>query len=345
MTVRQLAAAVVVVLLSAAELHAHEGWGIVVHDRLGVVFSDIPGNTIWRIRGDRVEPLFRDIHSHALILHADHSIYGTNPDPAGDVRSIWRVDPTGRFSYVVAPTSASPLGLQSFLIAGDGSIYTANRYDHRKPTIVLLRRDPAGRIDSIAGGAIGFRDGAGAAAQFLGIDGIREASDGTLVVADGPYLRSVSRSGVVATLTRPLTERQWGEDLLGLSSIHRETVHVADLAGRRILRVSLRDGQAAEVNQSSWLWAPAGVEQNEDDLYVLEHLRPPLAILGDLQIGPYLRVRRLAGGQSTTLAVIWGRRTAPAAAVGAVLVLFAGLVVRWWLYRRRRTGAPHPRGR
>lgn len=52
-------------LLLACPLRAHEGWGLVVHDRLGVVFADIPGNTIWRVKGGRVEALRPDVHSHA----------------------------------------------------------------------------------------------------------------------------------------------------------------------------------------------------------------------------------------------------------------------------------------
>jgi hypothetical protein len=73
------------------------------------------------------------------------------------------------------------------------------------------------------------------------------------------------------------------------------------------------------------------VEVADDALYVLEHLRPPLALLGDLQLGPYLRVRR----DDSTLAVIWGRQTLMAGAVIAGLILLAA-ILRNRLYRALR---------
>lgn len=120
-----------------------------------------------------------------------------------------------------------------------------------------------------------------------------------------------------------MTRQRWGEDLLGLSTIHGSIVHVADHAGRRILRVDLRAGKATAIDHSSWLWAPAGVEPP----YILEHLRPPLSLLGDLQIGPYLRVRR----GSETIAVVWGRKTWIALAVFAIAALAS-----WRFAKRRR---------
>jgi hypothetical protein len=308
--------AIVCAVLGATSGRAHEGWGIVVHDQLGVVVADIPGNCIWRIDDGRVEPLLRNVHSHDLELGADDAIYGSNPEPGGNLSSVWRVDAAGRFSYVLPPAPASPLGLQSFLLASDGSIYSANRYDHRRPAVVLLRRRPSGGIAPAS------------SARFTGIDGMTEAPDGTLLLADGAYLRTINRDGEVATVAGPLTWRRWDEDLLGISSVRGDAVHVADHAGRRILRVDWTNGQVREVERSSLFWAPAGVEQRQDDLYILEHLRPPLAILGDLQVGPYLRVRQVVpGGTARTLALIWGRRTAPAAAVVVAILLALAFVV------------------
>lgn len=309
-----------------------------IHDKLGLVLSDIPGNTIWRIVGGRVEPLIRQVHSHELILGSDGAIYGTNPEPSGTVSSVWRIDGAGRLSYVVSPALDSALGLQSFLITGDGVIYSVNRYDHNRPTVVLLRRDRSGVVTNVAGGAKGFADGVGARARFSGIDGMRQSTDGRLLIADGVYLRSVTPSGHVSTVTRPLTRRRWGEDLLGVSSARAATVHVADHAGRRVLRVSLATGEAEEIDRSDILWAPSGVEVAQNAVYVLEHLRPPLSVLGDLQVGPYLRVRRVGlGASSTTLALIWGRHSSRAAAVVAAFLLmtvWAGNKLRRRLSRK-----------
>jgi hypothetical protein len=294
------------VLALAGSAHAHEGWGVVVHPRHGVVVSDIPANTIWAFKDGRETALARDIHSHSLIAGADGAIYGTGTN------SVWRLDDSGRVTTVMQIDPR--VGLQSFLLARDGTVYSANTFDHRDPKILLMRRDRNGETNVIAPG-------------FTGIDGMTE-DDGAVVLADGPFLRRVTRHGVVSTIAGPLTERSFGEDLLGLSSIRNGEIHVADLANRRILRVRLRDGASEVVDHSSFLWAPSGVEVTGDAMYILEHIRPPFALLGDLQLGPYLRVRR----GDDVLGTLWGRRTWIVAVI-AILIAAAIVLIR----KRSRT--------
>lgn len=58
----------------------------------------------------------------------------------------------------------------------------------------------------------------------------------------------------------------------------------------------------------------------------------PLAIMGDLAVGPYLRVRKLSGDcKVTELARLWGRRSVAAVALVASVV---GVIV--WAKRFRR---------
>lgn len=322
--------AVILLLTSVAD--AHEGWGVAVHEQLGVVVSDIPGNVVWRVVGRRFEPLIRDVHSHELVVGSDGAIYGTNPEPAGNLSSVWRIDGTGNVSYVLRPSADLLLGLQSFLITSTGAIYSVNKYDHARPAIVLLRRDRSGEIRTVAGGAKGFTDGPSRSARFSGIDGMRQGTDGALVIADGARIRLVTPAGHVSTVTAPLTHPRWGEDLLGLSSVREKTIHVADHAGRRVLRVNLTNGKTEAVDKSDLFWAPSGVELSHDGLFVLEHLRPPLSMPGDLQVGPYLRVRRIVPGESsTTLAVAWGRHS-----WNAAMAIAAVLIAGWLGYRWRR---------
>ena len=288
------------------------------------------GNTIWRIAEGRAEPLIH-AHSHQLVRGNDGAIYGTNPEPTGTTASVWRLDAAGHFSYVLSPASGLSLGLQSFFITADGTIYSVNRYDHKRPTIVLMRRDPGGRIVAVAGATKGFADGVGSMARFAGIDGMSQSSDGDILLADGAYLRRFRPTGHVSTVTSRLTDERWGQDLLGISSVRASTVHVADHAGRRVLRVSLATGETRVIDRSAFLWAPAGVEVTDQAVHVLEHLRPPLSVFGDLQIGPYLRVRRVASdGSSTTMAVVWGRHSSKAGLAAAA----ACFVVAMWARTR-----------
>lgn len=321
-------------LLLASCAHAHEGWGIVV-DRAGAVyFADIPANAVWRVsREGKVERVASNKHSHGLVLDSAGDLYGTNPHLTLPIRSLWRRTPDGSLADLLPPTENLPLGLQSFTRDVAGNVYSASAWDARAPAVVLLRRSPDGAISRVAGGAVGHADGIGAQARFLGIDGMAWGPYGVLYLTDGPYARRVGPDGSVTTLGGgPITERRFDEDLLGIAVDAGGDVYVADHAGRRIVRIT-PTGAVSTVLTTGSIWTPTGVAVEPDGLYVLEHLRMPLAILGDLAVGPYVRVRRVtADGKVTELARLWGRRSA-GAAVAVAVVAAAVIVAR--RYRRR----------
>ncbi len=322
---RVLVAVLIAVATSAARAEAHEGWGIVVDATGQVYFGDIPANIIWKItaRGD-VERAAVGKHSHALVLDSAGNVYGSNPHLTLPIRSVWRLTPTGQLTDLIPPTDNFPLGLQSFTIDAAGTIYSVNAWNAQAPTIVLLKRSTQGEVAALAGSTVGQADGKGSDVKFLGIDGMAWGADGVLYVTDGPYVRRVSQDGTVTTLgDGAITERRWDEDLLGIALDANADVYVADHANRRIRKIT-GDGTVSTVLSTGFLWAPTGVTMTPDGLYVLEHLRMPLAILGDVAVGPYLRVRKVSrDGEVTVLARIWGRRSL---AVSAVVVAILGLI-------------------
>ena len=338
--------AVVLLAVATSGIHpsraeAHEGWGIVVDAAGRVYFGDIPANIIWRISQDgKLERVALGKHSHALVLDSAGNLYGTNPHLTLPIRSVWRLTPDGRLTDLVAPTRDFPLGLQSFMLDRAGNMYSVNARNAQTPELLLLQRSPGGEITTLAGSTLGHADGTGAQAKFMGIDGMAFGADGALYLADGPYLRRVTLDGTVTTLAGPLTERQWDEDLLGIAATASGEVFAADHANRRILKVSPA-GAVSTVLRTGPLWAPTGIVVAGDGLYVLEHLRMPLAILGDLAVGPYLRVRKVSrDGSVTVLTRIWGRRSA---AAGGVTAAGVGLIVgATWFRRRRKPSAPRP---
>lgn len=317
---------------------AHEGWGIVVDAHRRVYVADIPANTVWRISPDgRVEPVVRDVHSHALVLGSDGAVYGTHVHLTRPIRSVWRLDMSGRLSDVLPPTSGFPLDLQPFLLGADGTLYSGSVYQAEPPAggreLYVLRRSPRGVVDTVAGGRVGHADGVGPRARFESLDGMAWLPDGAIVIADGPRLRRVTLDGHVATITGPLTTRRWDQDLLGVSVGPHGDVYAADFAGRAVLHVVGTRADTALV--SGRFWSPTGVTATAGGLYVLEHPRAPLGILGDLGVGPYLRVRRLGpDGRVETLARVWGRHSGPAAGAAALLLL--ALTGAWARRRMQR---------
>jgi len=315
---------------------AHEGWGVVVDAQGRVYVTDIPANTIWRISPDgRVEAVGREIHSHALSLGRDGAVYGTHTSLTEPVRGVWRLDASGRFADVIPPTRDFPLGLQSFLLGPDGSVYSASVYQYPEPAggreLHLLHWSPTGVVDTVAGGRVGNADGIGRSAQFQSIDGMAWLPDGAIVVADGARLRRVTLDGRVESLGEPLTERRWDQDLLGVAVGPDGAIYAADFASRVVHH--LIGGRAKRLYEPDGFWAPAGIAVTADGVYVLEHPRAPLGILGDLGAGPYLRVRKFgADSRAVTLTTRWGRLSQE---VAGAAVLIAGAVLSMVWIRRR----------
>ena len=324
-------------LFCAENVRAHEGWGIVVDRQGQIYFSDIPTNTIWRItREGKPEAFLNNKHSHALVLGEDGSIYGTQEHSATSVGSVWRIAPDGSFSDVFTPTSDFPLNLHPFIVDRDGNIYSTNAIDfpNQSDKMTLLKAVRDGDVTILAGGVRGFRDGRGGEAQFSGIDGMAWAADGSLYVTDGVYVRRVAMDGTTTTLGRgALTSQSFGEDLMGLAVSPRRSVYVADYSQRRVFEL-MPDGSTRIILETGLFWSPTGVTLVGEDLYVLEHLRMPLVILGDLGIGAYARVRKVSlDGTVERIATVWGRNTLTSSivslGVGAVFIFI-------WRVRRRR---------
>ena len=313
--------AITVICISSSQLLAHEGWGIVVDRNNRIYFADIPANTVWRLSPDgRIEAMLRDVHSHALILGSDGSVYGTDVKISGTTRNVWKLDMAGRRSN---RSPESVLDLQPFLVGNDGSIFSVSRYQSQslpeERSLHVIRRDAAGQLDTLAGGKVGLADGNGAQAQVISIDGMAWMPDGRIAFVDGARVRAISLAGQVQSLTGELTRPEWDQDLMGLSVTRNGDILVADFARRRVLK--LVNGRATAIFSSALLWSPSGVTHAPNGIYILEHLRAPYGILGDLRIGPYIQVRLIAhDGRSSVVTRRWGSNSLVALAILGTLV-------------------------
>lgn len=325
-------------LLGAQNVRAHEGWGIVVDRQGQIYFSDIPTNTIWRItRGGKLEAFLRNKHSHALVLGEDGSIYGSQEHHSAAIGSVWRIAPDGSFSNVYTPAPDFPLNLHPFIIDRDNNIYSTNSisFPNQREKVMLLKARPDGNVTVLAGSIRGYRDGRGSEAQFSGIDGMVWATDGSLYVTDGVYVRHVAMDGTVTTLGNgALTTQSYGEDLMGLAVSPSGSLYVADYSQRRVLQL-MPDGNTRTILETGLVWSPTGITIVGEDLYVLEHLRMPLVMLGSLGIGPYARVRKISpNGAVVTIVTVWGRSTLTFALILLAIVL---LFIFVWRFRQRRS--------
>lgn len=325
-------------LFCTENVRAHEGWGIVVDRQGQTYFGDIPTNTIWLIgRDGKLEAFLSNKHSHALVLGEDGNIYGTQEHDAAAVGSVWRIAPDGSFSDFFTLSADFPLNLHPFIVDRDGNIYSTNSisFPNQSDKATLLKATPDGNVTVLAGGIRGYRDGRGGEAQFSGIDGMAWAADGSLYVTDGVYVRRVAMDGTVTTLGGgALTSQSYGEDLMGLAVSEGGSVYVADYSQRRVFEL-MPDGNTRTILETGWFWSPTGITIVGENLYVLEHLRMPLVILGDLGVGAYARVRKISpDGKVERIATVWGRNTL---IFFIVLLAIGTLFIFIWRVRRRRS--------
>jgi hypothetical protein len=316
-------------LCLSSPVTAHEGWGIVSDPRGRIYFTDTTRSIIWRLDADGTLTAVRtQTGSHALVSIGDGSVYGVNvqpteaPDPnfgAGYGGSVWRIDAEGRVHVVLPPIRDLPLGLQSFLIDTDGTMYSAIGWAP-EGRVSLLRRRVDGIAERVAEG-------------FTQIDGMAWAPDGAILLTDGPFLKRVHEGKVETLGGGALTETRWGSDLMGVTPDGSGGAFVADFSGGRVLDVGRRSGVALEYG-SNFPWSPTGIGRDAQGLVVLEHLEMPWSLIGRVQVGPYLRVRRLGvDGRVVTLVVLWGTRTWIASA-GLALLVAAAIGWRLRTYQR-----------
>ena len=284
---------------------AHEGWGIVVDTYGQIYFSDIPTNTIWKInRMGKLQVAVANQHSHALIFGGDGNIYGSHENGR-----VWKITPDNHYTEILAPNPNFPLNLHCFNIDGKGNIYSMNAKGVQTGQVMLLKRSTDGNVTAIAGSKKGYKDGKGKESQFIWIDGMTWAPDSSLYLTDGPYVRKVTMDGVVSTVSGQLTTESMGEDLMGLTASSTGDLFIADYSSRRILKIN-KEGKIETILQSGGVWSPTGVAVVGQELYVIEHLRIPLVVLGNIGIGPYIRIRKVAANETiTTLHTVWGKNT------------------------------------
>jgi sugar lactone lactonase YvrE len=304
-------------LVCASHADAHEGWGLIVRPDGTIYFADIPTNTIWRVTPDgRLEIAVSDKHSHALVGMEDGRIYGTHEHTRDRPGEVWRLSPDGELLVVFTASDAFEMSLHPFLIAADGTIYSTNVYAGPNGPHRLLRRSPSGSMNL-------------AVADARGIDGLAFGPNGSIYFTDTTRLRRLSADGTVTTIADSLTDPSWGEDLMGLAVESATSIYVADYSGHRVVHVN-GAGRPTPIFSSSWPWSPTGVVRQGTSMFVLEHLRMPFVLLGNLGVGPYIRVLRVANNGTTEarVVVVWGRYSWVVGVIGfAVVVAVAAAIV------------------
>jgi hypothetical protein len=192
--------------LAAAPAAAHPAWGIVVDGEGRVTFSEVSGNTVWRIAGREVVALVRHRHSHAIWQDAAGAVYGEDLayDAPRDrwLTGFWRLDPAGRLEELLPLSDRPPAGahprLLGLAVMPEGGALVAD-YDHR----VLREITPDGRVvDRWHGGLLWAPAGVAVSRGMVYLLEARPEQISVFLEALGPAVRvrRISADGTVTTL-------------------------------------------------------------------------------------------------------------------------------------------------
>ncbi len=162
-----------------------------------------------------------------------------SPTPT-PVRPDWRILPL----TINEGTTGSWLNPQAIVVAPDGSIYIADQQRHQ-----ILRRDPEGRLQRVAGnGVAGDRDGSWAEAQFNQPVSLAWDLEGQLLVVDqgNHRIRRLTREGQVETVAGS-GQPGWQDGVAamaqfrspqGLALTPEGILYIADTGNHRIRRLT-----------------------------------------------------------------------------------------------------------
>jgi len=263
-----------------SNIYSHPAWGIVVDRQKQVYFSDL--ETVWKIDQQGNLSIFREgvsgRHVHALTIDAEGNIHGLdnsfNPQTQKFPRSIWKMTPSGEFSYLVSPTDDLPPGESIWRDSG-GNTYSVEPFNNEKKETKIIKKSPDGKTSLLAGGKYGYFDGQKDKAEFTVITDMAFGKDNTIYVTNDDKVRKIDKSGTVTTIYREESPNINQESLepfsrlFGLTVDEQNNVFVADFYNNRLLKIS-SDGKVSLILNSEKDWSPIGVTANNDEIYVLE---------------------------------------------------------------------------
>ena len=298
---------VLVCVFLGVEVQAHPAWGIAVDRQKQVYFSDLV--TVWKIDAQGKLSVFRaggDRHIHDLNIDEAGNLYGAENsyEPATQrfFSAIWKMTPSGDFSYLLGPTD-NPLEGTSIWRDHDGSMYHVTNYPERE--LLVLRRTPDGNVTVLVGSINAAREYRQGVPYSIG--GMAFGSEGVLYFTHGANVSKVTKRGAVSALARNLVvenssgNRAGGSSptqLFGIAVDAQDNAFVADYGNRRVLKIT-PDNLITTLVRTEQGWFPTGIALSGNDLYILENsftpTHTPIAT----------RVRKLSpDGRITVLATV-----------------------------------------
>lgn len=308
-----ITAIITLCVLLAGNVSAHPAWGIAVDRQGQVYFSDM--ETVWRVDAQGKLTVWRagvrGRHTHEINLDENENLYGVDNDyePATErwISALWKMTPSGKFSYVLAPTYDPPKAMTIWKDRAGNSYYVGQSKNAERE-IFVLKRTPGGKVTALAGSEKAASEHR--QVSLYNIGGMAFGTDGALYFTDGPNVRRVTMDGRMTMLARNLAVENPAESPMPESPVTRlfdidvdaqGNSFVADYGNRRVLKVT-PDGRSTTLMRADQPWSPTGVAVKDGNFYILEFgFTPPSKYTA--------RVRKLSSdGRVSVLATVGENR-------------------------------------
>ena len=238
---------------------AHPGWGIVLDRQGNVFYTDL--ENVWRIDASgRKTIAVPNVHTHELAFDPAGNLYGEDSRYEGGQwrHRLWRRSPVGRISDVRPWTNGFR---EDHGIVRDAAGATYFLHHVKGQNNQVYQRTPGGQLRRLAPHYT-FR--------YI-VNQLAVAPDNSVYVAAGGELLRLDTQGGVHTIARNLAPSNGRHALMGIWPDAYGNVYVADLEGRRYLRVRAT-GKVETLFQSPPPWQPTGLVQAAKGSYwVLEY--------------------------------------------------------------------------
>lgn len=346
-----ITAIITLCVLEADVVSAHPAWGIVIDRNNQIYFSDM--ETIWKIDAKGKLTVFRagvsGRHTHEINLDEDGNLYGVDnayePATQRSIAALWKMTPSGEFSYVLAPTYNPPKAMTNSKDRA-GNRYYVGQSENAEREIFILKRTPDGQVTTLAGSEKSAREYHQVALYNVG--GVAFGTDGALYFTDGPNVRRVTMAGSMTMLARNLAVEDPAQSpmpessvtrLFGIAADAQGNAFVADYGNRRVLKIT-SIGVVSTVARAEQPWSPTGVALRDGNLYILEFgFTPPsryttrvrkllsdgkvtvLATVGDVEKSSAPKSSSSTDGNVQSISV--PERSGPYALIGAGVGIFA----------------------
>jgi sugar lactone lactonase YvrE len=247
---------------SVTQLNAHPAWGIQVDKNENIYFADISHNgrgTIWKLtnQGELIA-LLKDFHSHNVSLDKDGNLYASHSE---GIQRLVKILPDGKtFETLITERGETKFWGGNTTVSKNGNVYFGIRKH-----IWKYNKDSS---------PLKFNPHQLEWNQTVFVDENENIYVPDIGVGNGTVFKLTSDGKVekiaedlISKLDRPKDKHN--DVLLGIAKDGDGFLYIAELAGRRIIKI-LKNGKAETFYKSEENWLPTAITFIEDEQYILE---------------------------------------------------------------------------